>query len=101
MTGAGAGGAAGARAAGAGGAAAGAGAGGGAFEATSSSSDFLPFRLRFFRLTDEPLLVIEMQDSELQFRGASTWILCPSIWNETPLPAWAAVEAISKAAAAM
>src|SRR6185312_1210755 len=61
-TGAGAGGAAGARAAGAGGAAAGAGAGGGAFEATSSSSDFLPFRLRFFRLTDEPLLVIEMKD---------------------------------------
>ena len=98
MAGAGAGGAAGACAAGAGGAA-GAGAGAGAFEATSSSSDFLPL-LRFFRLTAEPLLVTEMQDSELQFRGASMWIFCPSIWNEIPLPAWAAVEAISKAAAA-
>jgi hypothetical protein len=38
------------------------------------------------------------QDSLSQFFGASMRILCPPIWSETPLPAWAAVLAISKAA---
>ena len=40
---------------------------------------------------------IWMQDSELQFLGASTRILCPSIWKEIE-PAWAAGVAISSAA---
>ena len=39
-----------------------------------------------------------MQDSELQFLGAWTRILCPSIWKEIELPAWAAGVAISSAA---
>ena len=30
---------------------------------------------------------IWMQDSELQFLGAWTRILCPSIWKEIELPA--------------
>ncbi len=86
------------------GAAAGAGAAGACFaggvEATSSSSsDFLPFGVSFLMLTAAPLLVTEMHDSELQLRGASMWILCPSISKEIP-PAWAAVEAISRTAAA-
>src|SRR5262249_58625131 len=70
--------------------------------ATSSSSslDFLPFRLMFFRLTAEPLLVTERHDSELQLRAASMWIFCPSISKEIPLPACALVDAISSAATA-
>ena len=32
---------------------------------------------------------ILMQDSESQFLGASMRILCPSIWKEIELPAWA------------
>lgn len=72
----------------------------GGVEATSSSSsDFLPFGVSFRRLMAAPLLVTEMHDSELQLRGASMWILCPSISKENP-PAWAAVEAISRTAAA-
>jgi hypothetical protein len=39
-----------------------------------------------------------MQDSWSQFFGASMWIFFPSISNETELPAWAAVLAISNAA---
>src|SRR6185312_11976623 len=87
--------------AGAGVVATGAGCGGGGLLATSSSSsDFLPFRFRFFRLIVEPLLVTERHDSELQFRGASMRIFCPSISKENPLPACAAVDAIMSAAAA-
>jgi hypothetical protein len=41
---------------------------------------------------------ILMQDSESQFLGASMRILCPSIWKEIELPAWADVVANSSAA---
>jgi hypothetical protein len=41
-----------------------------------------------------------MQLIASQFRGASTWIFCPLISNEMPLPACAAVPAIRIAAAA-
>jgi hypothetical protein len=75
------------------------GAGGGLL-ATSSSSEFLPFKFMCFRLMRDPLLDTERQSSELQLRGASMWILCPPISKEMPLPAWALVVNISSAAAA-
>jgi hypothetical protein len=68
----------------------------GGFELSATSSSF---DLRLFRLKPErPLPEILMQDSSLQFFGASMWILRPSISKDTELPAWAAVLAIKNAA---
>src|SRR5689334_2703509 len=73
------------------------GAGAAGAGATSSPSSFFepkPLRLNFEVLTP----VIFRQSSDEQFFGASMWIFCPSITNEMPLPAWAAVLAINSAA---
>jgi len=76
----------------------GAGAGAAGAGAMSSSSSFFepkPLRLNFEVLTP----VIFSQSSDEQFFGASMWIFCPSITKEMPLPAWAEVAAIKRAAA--
>ena len=41
-----------------------------------------------------------MQFSELQFRGASMRILCPSIWKEIELPARPIAEVVAISSAA-
>src|ERR1700748_1373448 len=67
--------------------------------ASSSPSLLLSFEDRPFRLPDTPGAVTWTQDSDPQFRGASMCTRCPLTWKEIPLPAWAAVLAISSAAA--
>src|SRR6516165_12009449 len=79
--------------------------GAGVMVATSSPSesfDLKPFRLMLLRLkllADRPGAVICRHDSELQPLGCAIWMFCPPTWSEIPLPACAAVLAISSVAA--